>query len=219
MSMRYHPDKNPDDDSAKAKFLEVSEAYSTLSDVAKRQEYDRDLNFESPGGAPHTRHFTSREPRTGPGRPRPLHKRNLNPDDWVQYRRGPGMAGRPIFNFDAHQEAHYEQAIRESKRRRERRESMDDLLERHYHNTRHNVFHIMMSIFWGTVLGTLILTETGFSMPANASASEAESGAERPEWLEQRLILAKMCSEGFEGGSAENDPPSDTRLESSSSID
>ncbi len=40
MAMKYHPDRNPDDTEAKAKFQEVNEAYSVLSDEQKRQAYD-----------------------------------------------------------------------------------------------------------------------------------------------------------------------------------
>lgn len=40
MAMKYHPDRNPDDQEAKAKFQEVNEAYSILSDADKRQAYD-----------------------------------------------------------------------------------------------------------------------------------------------------------------------------------
>ena len=40
MAMKYHPDRNAWDKEAEKKFKEVNEAYSTLSDDAKRQQYD-----------------------------------------------------------------------------------------------------------------------------------------------------------------------------------
>lgn len=41
MAMRYHPDKNPGDDEAEAKFKEAAEAYDILRDAEKRARYDR----------------------------------------------------------------------------------------------------------------------------------------------------------------------------------
>lgn len=41
LALQYHPDRNPDDPSAEARFKEVSEAYSVLSDDEKRAVYDR----------------------------------------------------------------------------------------------------------------------------------------------------------------------------------
>ena len=41
LAMKYHPDRNPGDESAKTKFQEASEAYEVLSNPEKRQRYDQ----------------------------------------------------------------------------------------------------------------------------------------------------------------------------------
>ena len=41
LAKKYHPDLNPGDKEAEAKFKEAAEAYSVLSDTQKRQQYDR----------------------------------------------------------------------------------------------------------------------------------------------------------------------------------
>ena len=41
LARKYHPDSNPGDAAAEAKFKEISEAYSVLSDKEQRAEYDQ----------------------------------------------------------------------------------------------------------------------------------------------------------------------------------
>lgn len=41
MAMKYHPDRNPDDPTAEAKFKEAAEAYEVLGNPDKRASYDR----------------------------------------------------------------------------------------------------------------------------------------------------------------------------------
>ncbi len=53
-ALRYHPDRNPKDPTAEARFKELAGAYGVLSDAGKRHEYDE-----------------ARENRGAPGRGRP----------------------------------------------------------------------------------------------------------------------------------------------------
>ncbi|QTX03406.1 DnaJ C-terminal domain-containing protein [Agromyces archimandritae] len=56
LARKYHPDQNPGDTAAEAKFKEISEANSVLSDAEQRKEYDQiramgsGARFTAPGG-------------------------------------------------------------------------------------------------------------------------------------------------------------------------
>ncbi|GAA1320732.1 DnaJ C-terminal domain-containing protein [Leucobacter albus] len=50
LARKYHPDSNPNDAAAEAKFKEISEAYSVLSDREQRSEYDQ-IRAMGAGGA------------------------------------------------------------------------------------------------------------------------------------------------------------------------
>ena len=77
LTKQYHPDLNPDDKTAEAKFKEVNEAYSVLSDPKQRADYD--LMGQSP---------------FGPGRGRPGGGHG-NAGGY-----GPGGGGSGNFNFE-----------------------------------------------------------------------------------------------------------------------
>ena len=62
LAMQYHPDRNPGDKKAEAKFKEINEAYDILKDDQKRAAYDRygHAAFEQGGGGGFAAASTSR---------------------------------------------------------------------------------------------------------------------------------------------------------------
>ena len=55
LAIKYHPDKNPGDEEAVARFKEAAEAFEVLSDQEKRARYDRygHAGVDAAGGSPH----------------------------------------------------------------------------------------------------------------------------------------------------------------------
>lgn len=49
LAIKFHPDRNPGDKEAEAKFKEAAEAYDVLHDAEKRQRYDQ-FGFDAPQG-------------------------------------------------------------------------------------------------------------------------------------------------------------------------
>ena len=67
LAIKYHPDKNPDDETAKKKFQQVQTAFDVLDDSSKREMYDRygssfeQMSSGGPGGGPGGFGFQSAE--------------------------------------------------------------------------------------------------------------------------------------------------------------
>ncbi len=61
LALKYHPDRNPDDEDAITRFKECAEAFETISDDDKRARYDRFGHAGVDGSAGGGSHFTDVE--------------------------------------------------------------------------------------------------------------------------------------------------------------
>ncbi len=92
LARQYHPDRNPGDKQAEARFKEVQSAYDVLGDEQKRAQYDR-FGTTEPGGNPFG--GSGGNPFGGGGGGNPFG--NINPEDLNdvlrQFTGGMGGAG------------------------------------------------------------------------------------------------------------------------------
>ena len=61
LAMKYHPDRNPDDESAENKFKEISYAYEILSDPEKKKNYDM-YGTPDPGAQSYSGNYSGGDP-------------------------------------------------------------------------------------------------------------------------------------------------------------
>src|SRR5437870_480636 len=84
LARQFHPDRNPGDKQAEAKFKEIQDAYDVLSDKTKRAQYDQFGFAGGPGGGG--------TPFGGAG-PGGFSFQNIDPSQLQDILRGFGMGG------------------------------------------------------------------------------------------------------------------------------
>jgi len=85
MAIQYHPDKNPDNKEAEAKFKDAAEAYEVLSDDVKKRNYDQYGSADGRGASPFGGGFEDffNQFKSGQGSPfgfNPFNERVKGPD-------------------------------------------------------------------------------------------------------------------------------------------
>jgi molecular chaperone DnaJ len=66
LAKKYHPDTNPGDKAAEARFKEIGEAYAVLGSEEKRKDYDSKRRGEPRGRAPSGRAAPRKAASVGP---------------------------------------------------------------------------------------------------------------------------------------------------------
>lgn len=99
LAQQYHPDKNKGDKQAEAKFKEINEAYTVLSDADKRSKYDRFgaqwEQYERAGGRPEDFNWGPWASAGAPGGQGGSYTRTITPEEFEQLfgGLGGGMSG------------------------------------------------------------------------------------------------------------------------------
>jgi DnaJ-class molecular chaperone len=89
LARQHHPDRNPGDKQAEARFKEVQEAFDVLSDQSKRTQYDR-FGFAGPAGAAGGGPF-----RAGGGGGQSFEFQGIDPEDLASILGAFGGGGDP----------------------------------------------------------------------------------------------------------------------------
>lgn len=101
LAQQYHPDKNPGDKQAEARFKEINEAYTVLSDADKRSKYDRFGSqweqYARTGGRPEDFDWGNWAGGAG-GRGGGTYTRTVTPEEFEQMFGG-GMGGGGFSSF------------------------------------------------------------------------------------------------------------------------
>jgi curved DNA-binding protein len=102
LAQQYHPDKNPGDKAAEARFKEINEAYTVLSDADKRSKYDRFGSqweqYERGGGRAEDFDWGGWGNAGGNGG-RGGTTRNMTPEEFEQFFGGAGAGGGGFSSF------------------------------------------------------------------------------------------------------------------------
>lgn len=95
LAQQYHPDKNPGDKTAEARFKEINEAYTVLSDADKRAKYDKFgaqwEQYERAGGRPEDFNWGGMGGMGG--QPGGGYARTISPEEFEQLFGGMGGMG------------------------------------------------------------------------------------------------------------------------------
>ena len=104
LAQQYHPDKNPGDKAAEAKFKEINEAYTVLSDADKRSKYDRFgaqwEQYSSGGGRAEDFDWGGWSNRGSSNGGSRSSSRNVTPEEFEQMFGGGGSGGDYSSFFD-----------------------------------------------------------------------------------------------------------------------